>query len=409
MRTLIVAGILGTCTAATVAQTPGFWLMGLAPESTGGVTRGLSQDGMVAVGGTGNATPLYAPGFRWTQVGGRYDFGLEPGMPSATPASAVSSDGNVIVGMSRDGWNTPPVAYRRVGNGPLENLGTLPNHITQPFHEARSYATGVSGDGSVVVGRSEWWWGMQSPDELVDFQAVRWTPQGGIQPLGDSSFWSEATAVSRDGTTIVGSITGGPGFVWRESTGMQALPTLPGSPSHQSTARGINADGAVIVGSATNATGHSRGVRWTSAGVEDLGSLTGTSNHSIAFAVSDDGLIVGGSSGQLATLWTPGTGIIRLEEYLSLFDIIVPSNVNLEYIYAVSGDGLTFAGEARVNGVRQGFVATIPAPSGLLVVFAPALLALRRRRATDGPRPPGTHSGAQGRIYPCVFPPIPVN
>ena len=59
-----------------------------------------------------------------------------------------------------------------------------------------SYAYGVSGDGSTVVGRST----SGSGNE-----AFRWTESGGMQGLGDlqgGSFYSYANGVSGDGSTV---------------------------------------------------------------------------------------------------------------------------------------------------------------------------------------------------------------
>jgi uncharacterized membrane protein len=376
LRTTIAICALAVTTAAASGQTPGFYLVGLAPATTYSGVSALSQDGQLAVGGSVPQFTLGpSPAFRWTAATGRYDFGLEPGMPRATSARGVSSAGEVIVGYMAD--PTPDRAYRRVGNGPLENLGVLPGPYT------RSYASAVSGDGNIVVGRSEY---NPSSTSLVT-QAVRWTPQTGMQGLGwlhpfDSR--SEATAISRDGSMIVG-ISNNHGFVWREATGMQGLPVLPGSPTTQSYAYAVSGDGSAIIGASRATDGFYHAVRWTSSGVEDLGLLPG-SVSGLPYAVSDDGMIVGGASDiapgqQIATVWISGTGAMPLAYHLALHSIEVPIDWQLRSIYAISGDGLTFAGEARsTTGVRQGFVATIPAPSGMLVVFSSALLVMRRRR-----------------------------
>src|SRR5438105_4569523 len=126
MRWVWIGSLIGLLawTGQAVAQTPGFWLVGVAPGADGSTVRGLSQDGSVAVGGSFSSIPgvLYVPGFRWTAAGGRYDYGLEPSMPVQTPAQAVSSDGGVLVGYSRNSFAEPLRAFRRVGAGPLESL-----------------------------------------------------------------------------------------------------------------------------------------------------------------------------------------------------------------------------------------------------------------------------------------------
>ena len=366
---------------AVSAQTPGFWLTGLAPTTTSGSAPGLSQDGLVAVGGSSNGT--IAPGFSWTRSGGRYDFGLEPGMPTSTYAFATDALGQTIVGSMSDSQHSPR-AYRRVGNAPLENLGVLPN-------ELRSYAQGVSGDGSVIVGRCE-----HTTMGNAYGQAFRWTQGGGMQGLGylrpDGTF-SESKGISRDGTTIVGvSQSGGPfggpaeGFVWTAANGMRSLPTLPNANIPDTEAEAVNRDGSVVVGVGNSSDGRSHAIRWTSAGAQDLGLLP-SGRGSVAYAVSDDGSVIAGSatvgSNMIAMVWMQPLGMVRLRDYLAGQGVSVPAGVLITTCYAVSGDGRTFAGIAQdtATSFYQGFVATIPAPSTLIVSFS--LFALRRRRGSS--------------------------
>jgi len=241
---------------AARAQTAGFWLVGNSPGATSGGVSALSQDGQIAAGASGNGT--IGPGFVWTAQAGRYDFGLEPGMPPFTPVAAMSSAGSVLAGYAIGGSFPQHHAYRRVGSGPVQDLGALPNY---PFSEAR----GISGDGSIVVGRSR--------DLQFDYlgQAFRWTESGGMQGLGylrPGGNFSRANGISRDGTTIVGvSQSGGPGnptegFVWTQPGGMAPLPLVPGATYPDSSARGVSADGSVIVGDGGTPSGFGHAVRW---------------------------------------------------------------------------------------------------------------------------------------------------
>lgn len=352
-------------------------------EATFGGVTALSQDGTIAAGGTSwQPQPgLYvAPGFTWTPTGGRDDFGLLPGMPTQSMVEGMSSDGGVLVGISREIIG-PRRSYRRVGNGPVVDIGSA--------GWSNSEALGVSGDGSVVVGWNHAANGFG--------QAYRWTEAGGMQQLGylrPNGTRSTAWGISRDGSTIVGqSQSNGlfgdvEAFKWTEAGGFEALPGLPGAPFVSQEAAAVNADGSVIVGHGPSATpqGHNHALRWTSNGVEDLGTPAGF-NIAHAFAVDDSGDVIGGvthtGGPRSAFVWTPSSGAVLLSDFLLAHGVAAPPGYQLQEILAISGDGMTFGGLALnlTTNIREGFVATIPEPSALVVFFAP-LLSRRRRRSS---------------------------
>jgi len=372
---------IGLCAAAAAGQTPSFDFVGFPPGATASVVNGLSSDGSTAVGGTGGLPVPVTPGFVWTRSGGRYDFGLEPGMPAVTVPHSVSSSGGVVAGYMRPTQVAASRAFRWTGIGLPQDLGVLPGNLS-------SWANGISGDGQIVVGQSE----VGNGGGNTFGVAFRWTQQTGMQQLPHlrpGGSLTQALGISRDGSTIVGLSRTGPigapyeAFSWTQGGGMVPLPGLPGAAFPWGTANAVSADGSVSVGNAVGVQGSNRMVRWTGGGVEDLGVLPGYTS-SKAQAVSDDGLVVAGVSYEsgsnfLATVWTPATGQVSLVDYLASSSVVVPTGWSLVDAHAVSGDGFTFAGQARsAAGVRQGFVATVPAPAGL-IVFGSALL-LRRRR-----------------------------
>ena len=372
---------VGTLAGAALAQAPGFWLTGLAPSATQGQVRALNLDGSVAAGFT--SAPLiayYQPGFTWTPQGGRYDFGLEPGMPPTSAALGLNSDGSVVAGGMTSGQVGR--AFRRVGSGPLQDLGVLPN-------ESHSIAYGVSGDGNTVVGASE-----HAVQGGVSGQAFRWTQGGGMQGLGylrPSGYSSQAYGISRDGSTIVGTSQSGSAFDpleafrWTQSSGMQLLPLLPGAQVNEAEARAVNATGTVIVGNSKNSTAFTHAVRWTGSVVEDL-AVAMPLHHSHAFAVSDTGSVIGGTYQDGATLvafvWTPTLGMTDLSSFLLMHGIGTPANYRLESVRAISGDGLTFGGYGvnLTTNIREGFVATIPSPGTVVALLLAPFAAARRRR-----------------------------
>jgi len=364
------------------AQSPGFWLVGMSAGANSSQAVALSANGGIAAGASSNGV-----GYTWTRENGRYDFGLEPGMPGVSAAYAVSNDAAIIAGQMYPDINSSQQsrAFRRVGNGPLVDLGLIPGNT-------RSYARGISGDGQTVVGACE-------SGQLTGLfgKAFRWTSQGGMQDLGHTrpgGLFSVALGISRDGTTIVGESEPngyGDAFVWRASAGMQALPRLPGSsPNAGARASAVNADGTVIVGSGQSAmTGTSTAVRWTAGGVEDLGTVIGYT-RSVASAVDGSGNVIAGDiytslTGlpDTAFVWTPLTGMRVFSEYLSGYGISVPAGYRVGHIAAVSEDGRTFGGYMiNLSTTRQeGFVATVPSPaSGVVILLLPAM---RRRRRSS--------------------------
>ena len=118
-------------------------------------------------------------------------------------------------------------------------------------------ATGVSGDGSVVVGYRGF-----SSDSGVIYKAFRWTEASGMVGLGDlpgGDFSNYAKGVSGDGSTVVGyaATPSNEAFLWTSAGGMQRLwdvllangvdPAASGWTSLDF-AQAISADGKTIVG-----------------------------------------------------------------------------------------------------------------------------------------------------------------
>jgi probable HAF family extracellular repeat protein len=193
-------------------------------------------------------------------------------------------------------WAAQPSQAQR-----LTWLGTLGSDWSRP--------TGVSADGSVVVGRAQ--------DTAGQYRAFRWTAAGGMQDLGTlGGDWSEAWGVSADGSVVVGYAHNAAGqqraFRWTAARGMQDLGTLPGGGG--SAAYGVSADGSVVVGGAVNAAGQIRAFRWTaSGGMQDLGTLPG-GGGSAAYGVSADGSVVVGGAQDTAEQdrafrWTASGGM----------------------------------------------------------------------------------------------------
>jgi hypothetical protein len=166
----------------------------------------------------------------------------------AGAALGASADGSVIVGYGTP-YNLEAVRWTTLET--VESLGYvasgsdlwLPgdyfnfNGVAPAF----SYAYGISGDGSVVVGQSgaPVWNG--DSERIPDYsEAFRWTSAGGMQGLGHLppagplpdpiySYYSAASAVSADGSIVVGASSdfypdsGAEAFIWDSAHGMRKL------------------------------------------------------------------------------------------------------------------------------------------------------------------------------------------
>ena len=135
------------------------------------------------------------------------------------------------------------------------SLGCLPGHST-------SVACGVSADGSVVVG----WSG-----DFVTTEAFRWTQKTGMVSLGTirgRSGDSMAFDVSADGSVIVGRGAGDLGdeaFIWDDTHEMRSIQRVLIRDFHVGdalrgwslrSATAVSDDGTVVVGSGLNHEGN---------------------------------------------------------------------------------------------------------------------------------------------------------
>lgn len=252
-------------------------------------------------------------------------------------ASGVSDDGSVVVG--EQGWyGRSTYGFRRAvrwtRGGGLQNLGLFAGHTD-------STANGVSADGRVVVGTST---RMQGPVPMR-WRAFRWTAEIGVQdiqsiPEGRYFSGSQAWATNADGSVLVGSNfgweLGDSVFRWTAATGVVNLGRLPDD--HVSQGAAVSGDGLVVVGQSQRNNCVSA-IRWTSEhGIEDLGTLAEC--YSWASGVSRDGRVVVGSSGTPPTAfrafrWTRETGLV---------DLGMPAGGTSAYALAANADGSVIVG-----------------------------------------------------------------
>ena len=280
---------------------------------------GFSADGTTIVG-YGQDSSNFAEAFRWTTTGGMQTLGFL-NSSLATPSSygeAVNADGSVVVGYSAvvlvSQYNYQFEAFRWTSGGGMVGLGYLNSSLVQPY----STALGVNADGSVVVGASYY----ATLSGLNVNEAFRWTQAGGMAALGfiSSAYaypTSTASGVSGDGSIVVGSSSADAAghteaFRWSSGAGMVGLGYLNANlATPYSYANAISSDGSTIVGKSYAVANQLQAFSWTSAGgMVPLGFLsssgtiasvanavdatTGWTLHA-AVAVSGDGQFIVGS------------------------------------------------------------------------------------------------------------------
>ncbi|MCR6190091.1 autotransporter domain-containing protein, partial [Escherichia coli] len=152
-------------------------------------------------------------------------------------------------------------AFRWTSAGGMQDLGDL-----TADQQGASSAYAVSADGSTVVGGANY----DRTAGGTDYHAFRWTSAGGMQDLGDLTAdqqgYSSATAVSADGSTVVGGAdydltaggTGRHAFRWTSAGGMQDLGDFTSDQQGSSSATAVSADGSVVAGIASNDAGEMR-------------------------------------------------------------------------------------------------------------------------------------------------------
>lgn len=167
---------------------------------------GMSPDGNIIVG-LGFLTAANAHAVKWDQANGMVDLGsMVPGRSSR--ANAVSSNGNVVVG-----WQDEPTGTRSGAKW----VDGVESFITDANGNNVGEAGAISADGNTIIGSA-------NPNPYV------WKAATGVtyitHPNASFSFKGGATGVSGDGTKVIGFYRAfgappmsGEGFIWTEESG----------------------------------------------------------------------------------------------------------------------------------------------------------------------------------------------
>ncbi len=367
------------------AGPPGFMGLGQFPGVGNNVSiaTGVSGDGSTVVGYALDGSGYEA--FKWTAGGGFTSTGVPARAPTSViklitngPTPAVSWDGSTIAG----GNMLTDQAFRWTEGGGEQPLGDL-------TAGSLSTATGVSGDGSVVVGFDE--------SDTGTREAFRWTESTGMVGLGSipgGSDDSQANEISADGSTIVGvsdPTTEFHAFRWTTDEGMVALEDYSGNIT-SSSAFDVSPDGKFIVGHA-GIDGQVQPFRWTEAeGMVALGNVPGGSASDVGFGygVSGNGSVVVGMYLQPSVLqavafyWDAEHGTRVLQDVLTNEYGLDLAGWELTAAYDVSTDGNTIVGfGVNPNGDTEAWIAVVPEPSTFVLagsgLFALAVCMWRKR------------------------------
>ena len=330
------------------------------------VADAVSPDGSVVVGSV--TTPGgVAEAAEWTQSSPIVLKGAS-GNPVQGNATGVSNDGTVIVGVL-DGTQgiptTPAFSWTNGVETTITGLGS-PSYST---------ASAVSPNGSIIVGGAGFGGydlgyvlnGTNSPVEIP--------AKNTVSGLDSAS----ASAVSSDGSVVAGtyfatgtSLNGSP-FVWIDGQFHEIIE----SGASSGTATAVSSDGSVVVGEQTFFSGSQLAFSWTAQnGPTNLPFPDGVSTPMTATGVSDNGSFIVGyyggtgaspSATTMAFIWNQATKTTEsLKQYLG---DLVPAGWKLTVATAITHDGNTIVGEGIDPGGRQeswivtGLNPTTPTPT----------------------------------------------
>jgi uncharacterized membrane protein len=329
----------------------------------------MNADGSVIVGD--GSSPFGKEGFVWRPASGLEIMGDLPGGAVDCRISGVSGDGVTAVGFGStvEGIETVVEAVSWTSTGGFVRLGRLG---PVGFTEAKA----ASFDGSAIAGSGT----IASGSTLYVF---RWDAGIGItRPLNVANEFARGSAfgISGDGSVIVGrdtSATGlsqGKAFIWHENdTHLQWLP-LPENTDEvswsevNSAAYAANFDGSVILGFGDpSISGVSRApLMWTNGEVSVLEMFSNAAACDAGDMSTDLRVIVGSTKNSTGTteavIWLDGT-LMRLRDYFIAQNVPYgPGDIGLFQGVTVSDDGEYFFGVGAPAGGTVYWYAYVPLP-----------------------------------------------
>ncbi len=360
---------------------------------TGVYPNSVSADGNTIAGND----PATWAAYRWTQSGGVQALGMAP-TPSPGGSPGISADGSrVAATIIATGDTASTSGLWTLGSGWQQLMP--PGGPADLYDMDRNWSTvyGLSGDGSTVVGL---YWRHVNGQTA---HAFKWTQAGGAVDMGSILGSSRANGVNYDGSVIVGWTTDvtGPRLaaVWHDGT----ITGLTPAGSAGGEAQAVNPAGTIAVGYEYNpATTVREPARWVNTGgtwgaTQHLGALPGTEGGgygiNVAMGVSADGNLIAGYCSfdgspfaPTGFVWTPTTGTIDVNTFLSNNGVYVDPGFFIESCECVTPDGtciIGFGQDYLAPYTRRVFRIRIPKTAGV----GDAPLAAKLALAAPSPNP----------------------
>jgi hypothetical protein len=301
---------------------------------------GVNADGSVVVGfkQTSGMSDQFAA--QWTALGGVQVLSTD----NASEADAVSGDGVTVFGTEAAGTNAV-----RWANGQAYPLGLPTGASPGAYALARVWA--ANANGSVMVGYT-----IDSQNGL--WQAFRWSTGAGFDVFGPAG--TNATGVSGDGSVVVGDSNAANAFRW--TVGTRTFQNLEYPAGYRNcSAASISSDGRVTIGACISSGGSTTiAVRWDGGTVYQLGALQSNTTSNFASAVNTDGsLILVNSTDDW--LWDPINGARSVTSVLAGANGDVSGWAAINFT-AMSSDGKTLVGSGTLvaSGTQKALIARLP-------------------------------------------------
>lgn len=328
----------------SLAQQASFqWLGHLNPDQPLTSATAVSADGSVVVGSSMSLIPTcydtdndgeddfceyWHEAYRWTEETGMVALGDLVGGRYWSTALGVSGDGQVVVGYADTFYGEDPedadsytqAAFKWVAGDGMTQLSSLGDGETDDGTTFRpfSYAWAATTDGSIIVGYN---------NVSNRTENVLWTTDG-VQVLGGG----QGRDISADGQVVVGFVSFAE--MWTADEGFVDIPGMKG-------ALGVSSNGRVVIGRGEDG----RVVRWSEG--------TGPIALDMLFAqgINADGSVIVGydypDGDQHAMIWTSSAGTQRLQDVLLDQHGIDLGAWRLGSAEDVSDDGTVIVGYAQ--------------------------------------------------------------